>query len=119
MQAEQVALHGAAVRAAALDKANQPVRPVGDVAITNQRAEQCRALPLVMSVDLRDRSTEASADRVLERLDELALALQVLDFPEMQANLDQLDERIHCPMMPVATALRIRCPATYSRVFST
>jgi hypothetical protein len=54
-----------------------------------------------MAVDLRHRRPEALADPVLQRLDELALALQVVNFAEMQVNLDQLDERAHANIMPV------------------
>src|SRR5690349_65822 len=89
-QAEQIALDGAAVRAAALHEANEPVGPVRDLAAPDQGAEERRALPLVVAVDLGHRRPEAPADRVLQRLDELALPLQVVNFTEMQANLDQL-----------------------------
>src|SRR3954449_1064181 len=48
-----------------------------------------------MALDLSHRRPEAPAKRIRQRLDELPLPLQVSDLPEMQANLDQLDERSH------------------------
>ena len=47
-----------------------------------------------MAIDLRDRGPKALADPVLQRLDQLSLPLEVLNFAEMQANLDELDERV-------------------------
>src|SRR4029077_17569180 len=55
---------------------------------------------------------EAPADRVLQGLDELPLALQVVNLAEMQANFDQTDERSHAPTLA-------RGRPQDSRVFST
>src|SRR6476469_6182572 len=94
-QAEQVPLEAATVRAAALDEALQTVGAVGDVAVADERAEQRGPLPLVVPLGLRDGRTEAFPDPLLQRLDQLALALQILDLTEVKVDLDQADEAGH------------------------
>src|SRR5829696_2462993 len=114
-QTAQVAFNGATLGTAALHEAHQTVRPVRDLAVADEGAEQCRALPLVVPVDLRDRRAEALANRVLQGLDELALPLQVVDFPEMQTNLDQLDERGHEPRLAPARPIPVSSRPAGSR----
>src|SRR5262249_50670455 len=97
MQAEQVPFKSTAVRAATFDESDQTVGAIGHLAVAHQGTEERRALPQVVAVDLRHRGAEALADPVLQRLDQLPLPLQVLNLAEMQANLDQLDERRHGP----------------------
>ena len=94
-KAAKVALDGASVRTTTLRKALQGVRPLFDLASADQRADQRRALPGVLPVDLGDRGTEALPLQRLQRLQLLALALQVLRLAEVQPQLDDADKRAH------------------------
>src|SRR5256885_10104038 len=97
LEAAQVPLHRAAVRNAGLDPANQLVRMGLDLAVADQRAEQGCPLPLVMPVDLGHRGPKPLPQPSLDRVQLLALPLQVVRLPEEQPKLDQRDERTHEP----------------------
>ncbi len=55
--------------------------------------EERRALPGVVAVGLGDGRAEAAADLLLDRLQVLSLALEVVRLAEVEAGLDQADER--------------------------
>src|SRR5881296_2762795 len=85
----------ASVWVAAVDEPLQGRAALFDLPPTHQRTDERRSLPLVMSVDLGHRGTEALAKLDLQRVDLLSLLLQVARFAEVKAQLDQADKRVH------------------------
>src|SRR3954447_1505073 len=55
-----------------------------------------------MPVDLGDRSAEPLPELSLQRMEDLPLALQVVGFVQVQADLDDTDVRGHGPRIGVA-----------------
>lgn len=49
-------------------------------------------MPRVVAVRLRDRRAEAMAELLLDRLEVLSLALEIVRLAEMEPSLDQADE---------------------------
>src|SRR6266511_1424571 len=90
-EAQEVALEAASVGAARLDEALELAGARPDIGAPDQRAEQRRALPRVVAVDLGDRGTEALAHLSLERRDHLALRLEAAGVVDVQPDLDEAD----------------------------
>ncbi len=94
-EASEVAVELAAVRAARFDETANLVGTIAHRRVADQCDHQSRALPGVVALSLGDRDAEAAAELLLQRLQMLALALQVLRLAEVEPGLDDADERSH------------------------